>query len=286
MGRQLHSQDVDVLSAPQRGDEHDVESVAGRYLREGYLALPDIVSAEAVAEARDIALDLIAARAGEAEGNFLDLLGTDAVGAPVTLPQILMPQRYAPALARSPLARAARAIATALLGPEVIAEGQHLICKPGRGGPATPLHQDEAFWSPATAYRSLSIWFPLVDVDVSTGCMQFVPRSHLGGILAHRRLGGDPGNNSVEVVDPERFAPVPVALAAGGATVHHCRTLHGASANHGLHARPAYIFGFGLPARSRSRPLRFPWQEGARSLREERVVAAGGRPTRMRPEIG
>jgi hypothetical protein len=255
------------------------------YERDGYAVLPALVDPGEIARVRDIALRLIAARAGWERGDFFDLVGNDRDDQPPAMPQLLMPQRYAPELAGTQLRSAAQRIASELLGAPVVVEGEHVICKPGPTGPPTPLHQDEAFWSPTTEYRSLSIWFPLLDARPDNGCLRFVPGSHRGPVLDHHSFAGDPTNNSIEIDAPERFAPVDAPCPAGGATVHHCRTIHGAHDNRGEEPRLAYIFGFGLPARQLATPRSFPWQNQRRSLREDRAHSLGHEPTRMRPEL-
>jgi ectoine hydroxylase-related dioxygenase (phytanoyl-CoA dioxygenase family) len=261
------------------------EAQRAAFERDGYLVLHDLVDVGEVARVRDIAARLVAARAGWERGDFFDLVGNDSDDRPPAMPQLLMPQRYSPELAHTGLRVAAERIASELLGAPPQAEGEHVICKSRRTSPPTPLHQDEAFWSGATEYRSLSIWFPLLDARPDNGCLRFVPGSHRGPVLDHHIFAGDPTNNSIEVDAPERFAPVDAHCPAGGATVHHCRTIHGAHANRSEHHRLAYIFGFGLPARRLATPRPFPWNEQRRLLREERARSRGYEPTRMRPEL-
>ena len=261
------------------------EAQRAAFERDGYLVLSALVEPDEIARVRDIAVRLVAARVGWERGDFFDLVGNDGDDRPPAMPQLLMPQRYAPELAHTGLRTAAQRIAVELLGTACVAEGEHVICKPGRTGPPTPLHQDEAFWSATTEYRSLSIWFPLLDARPDNGCLRFVPGSHLGPVLDHHSFAGDPTNNSIEVDAPEQFAPVDAPCGAGGATVHHCRTVHGAHGNRSMEPRLAYIFGFGLPARRLATARSFPWQDQRRLLREDRARSRGYEPTRMRPEL-
>jgi ectoine hydroxylase-related dioxygenase (phytanoyl-CoA dioxygenase family) len=253
--------------------------------RDGYLVLDGLVDAAELARVHELTHRLVAARAGWDRGDFFDLVGNDKDDDAPAMPQLLMPQRYAPELARNALRDAAARIAAELLGEPATAEGEHVICKPPRTGPPTPLHQDEAFWSAATEYRSVSIWFPMCDAVPGNGCLRFVPGSHRGPVLDHHSFAGDPTNNSLELAAPERFAPRDAPCRAGGATVHHCRTIHGAYANRSDAPRLAYIFGFGLAARRRAAPRSFPWQDERRLLREDRARSRGHEPTRMRPEL-
>jgi ectoine hydroxylase-related dioxygenase (phytanoyl-CoA dioxygenase family) len=196
-----------------------------------------------------------------------------------------MPVKYAPQLESSGLRDAAASIACQLLGDSICPEGEHAIMKPAFHGSATHMHQDEAYWGDATDYTSLSVWVPLQPVNLQNGCMHFVAGSHLQGIVPHHSVDSDVTKNGLEVVHPEQFQATPCPLPVGGATVHHCRTIHGAGANSTSEDRFAYIFGFGLPARPASEPRNYYWLREKRLRREERVLAEGLTPTRMRPEL-
>lgn len=261
------------------------DSQRAAYREQGFLALAGVVDSAEITRVRDIFERLFRSQAGRQTGDFLDLAGADDDVSAATLPQILMPLKYAPELERCSLRDAARQIARGLLGDGIQDEGEHAILKPAHGGPETPLHQDEAFWSDATDYDSLSVWFPLQDVSDENGCMRFVPRSHQLGVFPHHSVDGDVRKNGLEIDHATGFDTAPVQLAAGGATVHHCRTIHGAGPNSTASPRFAYIFGFGLPAR-RSDTLRdFYWLREKQLRREERARLEGFELTKMRPEL-
>lgn len=251
---------------------------------EGYLAVRAATDAQGLVRVRTVAAALIAARAGAERGDHLDLIGNDRAG-PARVPQILMPTRYAAELGDHPLRRDAWRIARALLGDAAAYQGEHIIAKPSSPASEVPLHQDEAFWGEATEYHSITVWFPLQDTDARNGCLRVVPRSHRLDVIAHRSIGGDPTNNGLEIVAPERFAAVCVPLRCGDASVHHCRTIHGSGANRSGGDRYAYVFGFGLPVRPRSEPRTFPWLRDRKLLRETLARQAGRELTRMRPEL-
>jgi ectoine hydroxylase-related dioxygenase (phytanoyl-CoA dioxygenase family) len=243
------------------------------FRREGYLTLPSITTEEELAKLRAIYDRLFSEQAGRAEGNQFDLAGTDEEDKQATLPQILNPSKYAPELNGFLFKANARSIAQQLLGGEVSA-GEHAILKPARYGAPTPWHQDEAYWNPELEYDSLSVWMPLQEATVESGCMQFVPRSHEGDIVPHHPINNDPRIHGLEVdsFDGEQVVPCPVP--AGGVTIHHCRTLHYAGPNHTDEPRRAYIQVFGLPTRKRETVRSFPWQDLWRTARLERQKTA------------
>lgn len=241
--------------------------------REGYLVLPPITTPEELIRLRAVYDRLFAERAGRAEGNQFDLAGVDGDEDVATLPQILGPARYAPELNDYLFKINGRAIADQLLGGPSDG-GDHAILKPAYYGAETPWHQDEAYWGPDLEYNSLSIWMPLQDATVESGCMQFVPRSHLHGVQPHHPIKNDPRIHGLEAdqVDPGEVVACPIP--AGAATVHHCRTLHYAGPNLTAEPRRAYIQVRGLPTRPRPQPRDFYWQRMQTTARMARRNAA------------
>ncbi len=259
---------------------------AGReqYAAAGFLRLENAVPEQEIERVLAIVQRLFAQRAGQSRGDFLDLAGDDSDAERAVLPQILMPVKYAPELAEGTLRPCAERIARALLGEGLQYEGEHVIAKPPFG-PATPLHQDEAFWSETVDYTSLSIWFPLHPVSARNGSICFVPGSHTRGVLPHHSVDNDVTKNGIEIDGAGTFAPVPMELPPGGATVHHCRTIHGALANSTGETRYAYIFGFGLPAVPAADRRNHYWLHEKRLLRAERARTEQFELTKMRPEF-
>jgi len=251
------------------------EQIAG-FHREGYLSLPAITTADEVAQLCDIYDHLFEVKAGRDQGDHLDLTTTDEDGQEPALPQILNPAKYAPQLNETQLRANAEAIARQLLGPETAFRFDHAIRKPPKSGAATPWHQDEAYADPSAAYDELSIWIPLQEATLENGCMWFVPRSHTDNVLPHHPIGNDPRVIGLEVDDPEALTASAVAcpLPPGGATIHHCKTLHYTGPNLSDGPRRAYILAFGAPPRKLETPRRFIWLEQQHTKWQERNEAA------------
>ena len=76
--------------------------------------------------------------------------------------------------------------ASALLGKDVEFWYDQFLAKPPHEGARTPWHQDEAYWGRNLDERGITCWMPFHDVDVENGCMHFVPRAHLEGVIPHR----------------------------------------------------------------------------------------------------
>lgn len=249
------------------------------YHREGYLTLPAITTPEEVERLREIYDRLFAMRAGREVGDQFDLAGADEEDKPATLPQIIDPVKYAPELAEAFYRANAQAIASQLLGPEAEYSGEHAIFKPPQIGAETPWHQDEAYWGPDLEYNSLSIWMPLQEATLENGCMQFIPGSHKLEVQPHHNIGHDPRVHGLEVDSVDTSQAVACPIPAGGATLHHCRTLHYAGPNRSDIPRRAYILIFRVPPQKRVVARDFYWQKGeeiqAREQRRKAAEAAG-----------
>ncbi len=248
-------------------------------LREGYLSIPAITDAADIAIIVNICSRLIAARAGYREGRQFDMVGEDESAATLRVPQILRPHLDAPALRRTRFYHAAEGLARALLGPQARFTFDHIIMKPAREGAAVPFHQDEAFRDPAMKYQEITIWLPLQPVDMHNGCMQFIPGSHLGEVLAHRHGNGGGRVHALECFGYDQAAAVSCPLPLGGCTVHTGRTVHGSGANQSAAPRYAYSLVFECPPAKCEIPRNFPWQQTAptnRDLREQLWRRRGG----------
>ena len=244
------------------------------FAAQGWLALPPVTTATELDWLRGVYDELFATRAGADTGDYFDLAGPPPANGPgdagtaERLPQIMDPQTRVPELAQTQYFRSARRIAARLLraGEDELTHFSHMILKPARYGEQTPWHQDEAYWDPAFDYDSVSVWMPLEDATVASGCMQFVPGSHREPVRVHRRIGDDPEGHGLVTDDVDERAAVASPIAAGRATVHHCRMLHYAGPNRTGQPRRAYIHVFATPPRPRAQPYSRPWLGGRRTV--------------------
>jgi len=122
-------------------------------------------------------------------------------------------------------------IAAALLGVEKVRlyHDQALFKEPG-GGP-TPWHQDQYYW-PLDTDRTITMWMPLVDIDVGMGMLTFAAGSHRGGVVDDLAISDESDQILAKYVKDNSF---PVARAesmkAGDATFHLGTTIHTAGEN-------------------------------------------------------
>lgn len=265
------------MKYPSDFDVSVTPAQVGFFRENGYLSLPRITTDAELEWMRGIYDQLFSERVGEAEGNYFDLAGPRAHSGRDVLPQVLGPERIFPELLETIYRRNARKLAAALLNvsEEQITGGGHMILKPAGYGRETPWHQDEAYWNPETIPHSLSVWMPLDPATVESGCMQFIPRSHRGEVRPHRHIDNDPTVHGLvtDEVDPD--AAVACPLEPGGATFHHCRTLHYAGPNTSSQPRRAYIQVLSGPPSRRETPVPRPWQQEEReALARLRSLAA------------
>ena len=247
---------------------------------EGYLNIDAFVMSEEVQWLREIYDRLFEQRAGQEEGNYHDLAGTDENGKEAVLPQIHNPAKYAPELNNALLLVNTQAVARQLLGPEARCAYCHAIFKPAGVGAETPWHQDAAYWRPDVVHREIRIWVPLQEATTSNGCMQFVPRSHSGDVLMHQSINNDPRIPGLELVSDEIKRVTDVVscpLPPGGATIHNCYTLHHTGPNRSDVPRRALILSGAVPATphepSQGQRRLFPWMEQKKTApRRERVT--------------
>ncbi len=233
----------------------------------GFLLIDRITSPEEVSKLRTVFERLFATKAGRAEGAHLDMVTTDENDGPARLPSIIMPVNYAPELRETEFRTNALAIARQLLGPEAEPAFENAILKPPREGAPTPWHQDEATRFDANfRYEQLSIWMPLEEATIENGCLYYIPRGPDMEVLPHRSPNNDPRIHAIECAggfDPADAIPCP--LPAGGATIHHGRTLHSAGPNRSDIPRPAYILAFELPPVPLETPRDFSWNKEKRT---------------------
>lgn len=230
---------------------------------QGYLEIGRITSDEELAWLGALYDHLFAEHRSGITGGYFDLTRPYDSAGPDRLPQILLPEKAFPQLRETALFHNGRRVAARLLGVDesALEGGGHMIQKPALYGTELPWHQDEAYWDPRFTYDAVGVWMPLDDATLESGCLQFIPGSHRSAVLPHRHLGGDPSVHGLvtDAVDPSRA--VAVAVPAGHATVHHCRTLHYSGPNRTDHPRRAYTNEFQAPLVRCETPPERPWIE-------------------------
>lgn len=245
-----------------------------RFHEDGFLSISNITTVEEIGRLREIFDDLFTNRAGWDKGDLFDFSGIDTPGVAPSVPQLLEPSRYAPALKKINFRANAQAIARQLLGPTAEQVFEHAIVKPPGTGGETPWHQDEAFYPKFTNYRSITLWLPLQPVDTVNGCLDFIAGSNKGPLLPHQSINNDPRVHGLEILGVDGSKRVPCPLREGDATVHGYRTLHHAGPNLSNVARRAYALGFGVRSKDYTLRSDFPWNLEKATARSQRAYAS------------
>jgi ectoine hydroxylase-related dioxygenase (phytanoyl-CoA dioxygenase family) len=209
---------------------------------EGFTSVPRITTDEELEWLRPVYDELFASKRGAFEGGYFDLSRPYESEGEDLVPQVIAPELKVPELRDTNVFRNALAIGAQLLGlPEQqLDTWSHMILKPPKVGGPLPWHQDEAYWDTAFAYRALGVWVPLDPATIESGCMHFLPGSHRGPVRPHRHIDDDPTVHGLWTEVADDTAAVAVPLEPGGATFHHCRTLHMTTPNVSDRSRRAW----------------------------------------------
>jgi ectoine hydroxylase-related dioxygenase (phytanoyl-CoA dioxygenase family) len=108
--------------------------------------------------------------------------------------------------------------------------------------------------------------------------MQFVPGSHrTSDVLPHHTQNNNPRIHGLEVDHPSEHTKniVSCPLSNGGATFHHCRTLHYTGPNRSNELRRAYTLQFQCNTKQRDSPRPNSWNETKTTEREKRAKESG-----------
>lgn len=105
-----------------------------------------------------------------------------------------------------------------------------------------PLHQDPTFVE-EDQYVGMSIWCPLVDVDMHNGCLGVLPGSHLLN-NPYRTAGMLPYPECVAVIEAQYMKYIP--MKAGQVLFMNTRMIHGSPTNASDSVRPVAV-GVGIP---------------------------------------
>lgn len=96
---------------------------------------------------------------------------------------------------------------------------------------ATPWHQDNGVVLPeADETNMLTVWFPLWDAPVESGCLQIVPYSHQDGLLVH--CPGKPGGLHIPDNLFRRDEALPIPMKRGDVLFLTSRLCHASLSNH------------------------------------------------------
>ena len=149
-----------------------------------------------------------------------------------------------------------------LIGPDIALFSSHFLCKPAGDGKRVPWHEDSAYWRDQfDAMEVVTVWLAIDPSDAGNSAMRVIPGTHLGkGGYSEYAAVPDPDRSVFgNEIKPHQFdsrRAVTCELAAGQASLHHAKLMHGSAANTSTRRRCGYTMRY-ISTRSRFNHERF-----------------------------
>jgi ectoine hydroxylase-related dioxygenase (phytanoyl-CoA dioxygenase family) len=127
-----------------------------------------------------------------------------------------------------------------ILGDTILLYSAEFFIKEPKTDKVVTWHQDLTYWGLGETDDEITAWVALSDVNVASGCMQFIPGSHKNCILPHKDSFAE--NNLLsrgqEIdVEVDINKAVNIELKPGQASFHHGRIFHASGPNHSCNQR-------------------------------------------------
>jgi hypothetical protein len=155
-----------------------------------------------------------------------------------------------------------------LIGEDIIIWGSALFCKAGKGGKATPWHQDGHYW-PIHPLATVTAWIAIDDVNVQNSCLRVIPGSHRDRVSYAHDVDNSDTIILNQVLKPEHLQsaqPRDIELSPGRFSIHDVYLIHGANPNNSGKRRAGMVFRY-MPASSH-----FDRELAARQVRDMGVL--------------
>ncbi|MFC9585326.1 phytanoyl-CoA dioxygenase family protein [Streptomyces yangpuensis] len=215
-------------SAPVTADDVLTDEARRHYQENGFVRIPQVLSASEVERFRAASEELVARLGPEIWGAGEDEVQVHFVAQAWLKHEALRDLALHPVI--TGVAKRLAAAPLRLYSTDVLLKsGQKTL-----NTLPTIVHDDETGLPLHGIDRTLTAWVALVDVPVESGCLTYLPGSHLR----------DDTQRQIHMTSFAEYRPLPevwpdydwqprvtVPLRAGDVAFHHCRTVHMAGAN-------------------------------------------------------
>ena len=210
----------------------------------GFLVVPDVLTADQVAEARRIVDGLIEQSRSVTENNDLFVLEPGHTADTPMIARVKgLSTRYPffDEIGKSDafVDRVWQLVTGTGL---MYLGGGRLNMKPP-GGSSAEWHQDGGYW-PITNNDRFTVGLYLDDATVDNGCMWMIPGSHKNSILSHHEDGVFVGAISANDPEADFESAVAIEVPAGGISIHTPFTVHGSGPNRSNKQRRLVLYGY------------------------------------------
>jgi ectoine hydroxylase-related dioxygenase (phytanoyl-CoA dioxygenase family) len=217
---------MSTIKLPELSTRYPITAAqAAAFHENGHILTPGILDAEEMAVYRDV----INQAALQYNTEKRDMEERDTYGKAFL--QIMNLWEVDEAVKQYTLAKRMAGIAADLLGVDNVRiyHDQALFKEPA-GGP-TPWHQDQYYW-PLDTPNTVTMWMPLVDIDVDMGMLTFATGSHKKGVVFDYEISDESEQEYEKYVKDNGFLIARSAtMKAGDATWHYGNTIHSAPGN-------------------------------------------------------
>lgn len=207
------------------------ETIINQFRTDGHTLTRHLLSPQEAAQYRDV----IVAAADKYNTEKRKLADRDTYGKAFL--QIMNLWRNDEAVRKFVLAKRMAKVAADLLGVDNVRiyHDQALFKEPG-GGP-TPWHQDQFYW-PIDTTNTITMWMPLVDINVEMGMLTFASKSQNDGLVFNKEISDDSEAQFTKYVAGKGYEVTRAQeMKAGDATWHYGYTIHNAPGNHSAKRR-------------------------------------------------
>lgn len=121
-----------------------------------------------------------------------------------------------------------------LIGGEIFANPVYNVRPkiPKVAAGAVPWHQDKSYWPDANANPVITVWIPLVDANEVNGCLRIKPRTHRKRLLKwHHENETGTGYTALKESQLGKTPTVSLPITAGSAILFNDRCLHMSTPN-------------------------------------------------------